>query len=266
MAARAIWKGTIRLGKLGVPVKLYSAVQDQGMHFRLLAPKEHAPVQQRMVNPATDEPLAYSEAKRGFELSDGRFVVLEKEDLARIEPEPSREIEVVQFLKPSLVGHEWYVRPYYLGPDGSSEPYFALQKALREEGREGLVRWVMRGKEYTGVLRAEGDYLMLITLRYAEEVIPASQLPHPSGREHSEKEARMAEQLIASFEDHFDPAAYHDSYRERVLELVNEKAQGKHPKLKKVRPKPAAEHDLVDALTRSLAAKKESKHGTRKAS
>jgi DNA end-binding protein Ku len=267
MAARAIWKGSILFGDVKVPVKLYSAVEEQAVHFRLLAPGKHVPVQQKMVNPATDEPVSYAEVQRGFELDDGRFVVLDKQDLEHIAPKPSRDIEVVQFLKPQLVGNEWFVRPYYLGPDGSDETYFALVRALTEEKKEGLVRWVMRGTEYTGVLRAEGEYLLLNTLRHAEEVVPASELPKPEGREHNDKEAKMAEQLIASFEDEFDPTAFADTYRERVLEFVAQKAAGKRPRLKKVRDKKMEEPSLADALARSLkATRKEPKHGARKAS
>ncbi len=255
MAARAIWKGVIGFGDVAVPVKLYSAVQDRKVHFRLLDAKEHHPVKQRMVNPRTGDEVAYEEVRRAFEVRKGELVVIEPEELEELEPEKSRDITVDAFLPPEAVEHPWYDRPYYLGPDGDDEAYFTLAAALRASDRVGLARWTMRNKEYGGVLRVEGDYLMLVTLRHAGEVVPVSALPAPTGRKLEKKELDMAAQLVAALEDTFEPAAFPNEYRERVMELIEAKASGKTIPLRAPK-KPKKEGSLSEALEASLAAAK----------
>lgn len=130
--ARAIWKGVIRFGDHEVPVKLYSAAQDHTVRFRLLHAGTGRPVKQRMVNPETGEVVPYDEIRRGYELEEGTFVVLDDEELEALQPEKSREIESLQFQAPAVIDHRWYDRPYHLGPDGDPEPYFALVSSLEE--------------------------------------------------------------------------------------------------------------------------------------
>lgn len=252
MAARAIWKGVIKLGSVQVPVKLYSAVQDRDVHFTLLDRKHHARVEQRMVKPDSDEAVAHEQIRKGY-LSDGSYVMLEREELGQLAPEPSRDIEVTRFVAGDALGPEWFVRPYYLAPDGSQDAYLALQRALAEEGREGVAQWVMRGVEYRGVLRAQGPHLVLVTLRHPDEVLATDELPQPGGRAHNEKEAKMAEQLVLAFADAFDPSQYHNEHRDRLLALVDAKAKGKRPRLKPV-PEKRTAPDLADALRKSLLA------------
>jgi DNA end-binding protein Ku len=256
--ARAIWKGIIRFGDVTAPVKLHSAVQDRGVSFRLLHEKTLQPVKQRMVNPVTGDVVPYAEVQRGYEVEEGVFVVLEEEELESIQPEKSRDIAVTRFLDPSLINHQWYDRPYHLGPDEDVQAYYALVAALEAEEKEGLAHWTMRNKAYTGALRAEAGHLVLITLRSAEEVIPASALEPPKGREPDPKELKMAEQLVAALEDEFDPAAYRDEYRDRVLELVEAKVEGKTLTFRKPEDRREAE-DLTASLEASLKATRERK-------
>ena len=257
--ARAIWKGTIRFAGVEVPVKLYSAVQDRGVHFRLLHRKDKVPVKQRMVDPESGEVVEYEDVRRGYETDEGTFVILDEEELAEAEPEASRDIEITRFVPPAQINHQWYERPYFLGPDEDAEAYAALAEALGKKGLEGVARWVMRKKEYVGALRLEGEHLMLITLRHAGEVIPASALPQPGGRKPSEKEIAMAEQLVSALEDEFDPEDWQDEYRERVLELIEAKASGKTVKLERPKEKKATEESLAAVLEQSLEAAKESR-------
>lgn len=256
MAARAIWKGRIRFGGVDVPVKLYSAVQDRSIHFRLLDAERNEPISQKMVNPATGDVVPSEEIRRAFETEDGDLLVLEEEELEGLEPEPSREIEVVSFAPAGAVTHQWFERPYYLGPDGSPEEYFTLAEALRRKERIGIARWVMRKKDYIGALGVEGDYLILITLRSAGEVVPASALRPPAGRALEKREVAMAKQLIDAMADEFDIAAFRDEYRDRVLELVEAKAEGKIVKFPTA-PRKRPEKSLTEVLERSLAAAKQ---------
>ncbi|HEX8906541.1 MAG TPA: Ku protein [Longimicrobiaceae bacterium] len=253
MGARAIWKASLRVGAVEVPVKLYSAVQDRAVHFRLLDEKRHQPVKQHMVDPDTGKVVEPEKIRRAFEGDEGQLVILEEAELEKVEPRPSRDIEITRFLPPGAIANPWYDRPYYLGPDENEGRYFALAQALRKRQVEGLAQWVMRKKEYAGALRAEGDYLMLITLRHAGEVVPASALPAPSGRELESRELAMARQLLEAMEDRFDVAAWHDEYRERVMELVEAKAKGKVVKFPRA-PRRKEAPSLADVLERSVAA------------
>ena len=259
MAARAIWKGRIRFGDVDVPVKLYSAVKSTGgVHFRLLHEKDLVPVAQQMVNPATGKVVAYEDVRRAFPTDDGRLVMLDEEELAELEPEASRDIEITRFVDPAVITHQWYDRPYYLGPDDSDADYFALAEALRSQQKEGVARWVMRNKEYVGALRLEDEHLMLMTLRHAGEVVPASALKAPGGRELDKREIQMAKQLVSALEGDLDLESYRDEYRERVMELVEAKASGKVLKFPKAPAKKKQEDSLSAMLEKSLEATKKS--------
>jgi DNA end-binding protein Ku len=258
MAARAIWKGVVRFDAVEVPVKLYAAVEDRKVHFRLLDRESGAPVRQRMVHPRTGDEVAFDAARKGYEVERGSFIVLADEELEELRPEPSREIEITRFVDPAEIDHRWYERPYYLGPDSTSDrgaesDYFALAEALARKGKEGVARWTMRNQEYVGALRPEGDYLVLITLRHAGEVIPASELEAPSGRALAAAEVAMAEQLVSALEDEFDPARYQDGYRTLVLELIEAKAEGKTIAAPEAAPAKEEPASLAKALEASLA-------------
>jgi DNA end-binding protein Ku len=251
---RAIWKGTIRLGKLAVPVKLYSAVEDRSVHLRILHEKDLVPVKQKMIHPETGEEVPFDEIRRGYEIERGTFVILDENDLVAAEPEPSRDIEILRFVRDEAVDHRWYERPYFLGPDGSGPQYDALRRAMEGKGLEGLSRWVMRKKSYAGALRLMGDALVLVTMRHAGEVVSTRELPKPGERKLDSREQKMAAQLIESLADDLDLSEFRDEYREKLMELIETKAKGGKVKLKKFRPRAASEdEDLASSLEASLA-------------
>lgn len=258
MAARAMWKGVVRFDDIAVPVKLYSAVQDSGVHFRMLHRKDRLPVKQAMVNPLTDEVVPYDRIRKAWASESGDLVILEADELKALEPEPSRDIVVERFLPRGTVDPRWYERPYYLGPDGSTEAYFALGQALQDGGYEGLAHWVMRNREYVGALSVHAGYPMLMALRHAEEVVPAEALEAPGGKPLDKRELQMARQLIGMLEAEFTPDAYEDEYRERVLQLIETKRKGGKVKVVPFRARKPAEKDLGDALAASLANLKKS--------
>jgi len=261
MAARAMWKGIVTVGRQKLPVKLYAAIVDKKVHFHLLHDKDEARVEQRLVDGESGEAVESSELRKGYEISPGHFVVLEGAELAALEPEPSRDIEVTRFVPGGAIHHQWFDRAYWLGPDGDVKGYFALVAALANSGREGVARWVMRKRPYVGALRVEGDHLALIALRHVEEVVLPSDLSAPAARDVNAKERALAEQLVDALADHFDPTEYEDTYRKRVEELVAAKAKGKRPRLVRPKAKRATE-SLERALQASLA--KTSKNGTSK--
>ena len=251
MAARAMWKGVIRCGDTAVPVKLYSAIEDRSVHFRLLHDQDQVPVQQAMVNPQTQEVVPREQVRRGYITEAGDLVMLHREDLQAIEPEGSRDIEVLRFVPASVVDHRWYRRPYYLGPDGPAEPYFALAAALERSARVGLVHWSMRKQEYVGALRVHQGYPMLMALRRPEEVVSVDELESPQGAELDARELEMAHRLVEMLEERFDPSQYRDEYRARVLQLIDTKARGGSVRAIR-RHRARAPEDLTGALEASL--------------
>jgi len=236
MAARAMWKGEIKLGSTKLPVKLYSAVTDRSVRFHILD-KHKTRVKQHMVQPDNGDEVSSEKIQKGFEIEPGRFVIVTDEDLKSLEPKPSREIEITEFVPPEKISQQWYERPYYLGPDGDVKDYFAFAEALEKREREGIAHWVMRNKPYVGALRAQDGYLVLVTLRSANEVILAKDLPKPAGREPSKKELEMAKHLVSLLEGEFNPKDFKDEYRERVLEFIERKAKGHAPRLTAVKTK-----------------------------
>jgi DNA end-binding protein Ku len=258
MAARAIWKGELKIGSEKIPVKLYSAVVDRTVHFHILDDKHLKRVKQHMVNADSGDEVANEEIQKGYEIEPGRFVVLTDVELEGLEPKPSRDIEIMEFVPPEAISQQWYERPYYLTPDGYEKEYFALVEALKNRNREGIAHWVMRNKSYVGALRAEGDYLLLVTLRNAQEVISARDLPKPAGRAPTAKELAMAKQLVGLLEGEFNAADYKDEYRERVMEFIEKKAKGKAPRLHAVKTKRKTS-SLDSVLEKSLQALKKQK-------
>jgi len=258
MAARAMWKGKLKIGATRVPVDLYSAIVDKTVHFHILEEKTKERVKQHMVDPSTGEEVAADDIQKGYEIEPGTFVILTGEELESLDPEASREIEITHFVPSTRIEPEWYERPYYLGPDGDSGAYFALAEALNNQEKEGVARWVMRNKQYAGALRAEGDYLLLVTMRHAEEVVSTKDLPSPGGRDLDQKEVKMATQLVEALAGEFDPADFKDDYRERVMEFIEKKAKGKTTRLHAVKSKRATS-SLAAALEKSLKTLKKEK-------
>lgn len=251
MSARAIWKGVLNISDLQVPVKLYSALVDRSVHFRLLHRRDQAPVQQIMVNAKTGDPVPFEETQKAYQVSNEECVILTHSELEELGPEKSRAIEVSEFLPKASLGYRWYDRPYLLSPDGDEPLYLALAHALGKSQKLGLAHWVMRNKEYAGALTLHKGYPMLITLRYAEQVMPLSQLSGPQGEPLPEKERLMARQLINMLGAKFQPERYHDEYRDRVIELISKKRQGEEIEQVQVKQhKPPA--DLNRALQESL--------------
>ena len=205
MAARAMWKADLALGELKVPVKLYAAVQDTKVHFRLLHAADHAPVQAadgRSRERATG--CRRREIKKAVAVDRGVYVVLTEEEQAALTPKPSRLISVEQVVATAAVDERWFDRPYFLGPDGDDEGYFALAEALEKRDAVGIAHWVLRNKRYVGALQASGGYLLLDTLRYAQELVAVGAVRPSANRAPDKREIALAEQLIGALEDRFD--------------------------------------------------------------
>jgi len=254
--ARSMWKASLCFAGEDVPVKLYAAVEDRAVHFRLLHASDHVPVRQRMVDPRSGDEVPAEAVRRGVELEPGMFVLLSPSELSSMEPEPSRSIEVLRFVPAHAIDVGWYRRPYFLGPDGRAEDYFALTRALEKSGRLGIARWSMRRKRYYGVLAPHGEHLSLVSLSSVDEVVPISQLSKPDGTALNKGERRLAEQLVSTLDAAFEPAELRDEHRERLQQLISAKAQGRSIEFRE-QPVPAPPEDLSEALRESVRAAKE---------
>ena len=255
---RAIWKGTIKVGSQEVAVRMYSAVQDQKVHFRLLHAKDLTPVEQRIVRKSDGKEVPKEEQRKALPVEADTAVIVEPQELEQTAPETSRDIDLCRFVPVSVIGDQWYDRPYYLGPDKDDAAYFALADALEHQDVIGIARWAMRKKRYVGALKAQDGYLMLITLRRADQILSVSGIDIPVARQADEKEIRLAEQLVMSISADFEPQTWVDEYRARVKKLINAKARGVKIAVPKAKPKPAG-GGLADMLQQSLAMAKEKK-------
>ena len=253
MAARAMWKAVLELGKESVPVKLYAAAVDKGVHFRLVHAEDGVPLARRLVHPETGEEVEAGEALRGVQIEPGRYVVVEPEELEQIRPEPSRSIRVQAFAPAAALDERWYERPYYLGPDGDAARYSALVAAMGERpDHVGIAEWSMRGHAYRGALLAEEGHLALVTLRSRDDVLPSARLPAPAGEVLSAGELKLAAQLIGAMSGDFDWSAYQDEHPARVAALVRAKQAGRVRRPKPFKPQVVGDDGLAAALKKSL--------------
>jgi|SRR5579871_2721506 len=254
--ARSIWKGRLVIGKQTLPVKMYSALQDTKVHFHLLDKHGLAPVHQRIVRKSDHEEVPREAQRKAFPLDAGRAVVFKPEELEQLEPVDSRDIAVCRFIPPDLLSDEWYDRPYYVGPDNdkSTKAYFAFLDALIAGKVIGICRWVMRASRYVGALLPCKGYLMMITLRRAEQIVSVPELEVP--QQSNEKEVTLARQLIDSIAGDFDPSAWEDEYHQRVCELIAAKEKGRKLEPRRhARAEPKG--DLAAMLRQSIASSKE---------
>ena len=256
--ARAMWKGELQLGKHQVAVKLYSAVEDKSIHFHMLHAKDRAPVEQHIVRKDTGKDVAKEDMRKAFAVDKGTAVMLQPDELEKLVPPESRDIHICRFVPPSVLGDQWFERPYYLGPDGNEENYFALAEALERKKVIGIARWVMRKKRYLGALSALNGYLTIATLRRADQVLSFSGVEPAKTASPSANELKLAEQLVSSIEGDFEPEQWQNEYRQRLCKLIEAKARGE--KLERPKPKKkAAQANLAESLRASIAAAKEKK-------
>jgi DNA end-binding protein Ku len=244
--------GALTVRKREFAVKLYSAVLDRQIHFHLLHKRDRTRVQQRMVDAETKRVVPLDETRKAFEVEPGLYVNVSSEEIERSLPEPSRVVRVSRFVPRSAVDPQRFDRPYYLSPGDNAElDYFALAEAIDAKKSVGIASWVMRKHAYVGALVAQEKYLMLITLRHAEEVIPVSDLDPPQGRPLEPKAKNLAEKLIEALSGRFQSEAYHDEYQGRIRDLVEAKRHGKQVKPKRA-PTRRRKGSLVDSLEASL--------------
>src|ERR1700683_862689 len=223
---RSIWSGSISFGLVNVPVKLYSAVSRKTVHFNQLHEADGARIQQKRVCSADGEEVPFESIVKGYEVSPGRYVVVDNAELEALDPVKTKTIEVEQFVDPGEIDPLLYDQPYYLAPvAGAAKAYRLMLEAMRQSEKVALGRVVLRQKGHLVALRPHGDLLTMETLVYADEVIDGATLDEAGAAdvEVSERELEVARQLIEMLSEPFDPARYRDDYREAVLALIERK-------------------------------------------
>ena len=252
MAGRAIWKGYIHFGSVDVPVKLHTAVKEDRIQFHLLHKRDHVRLKQQMVCAYEKVPVPMEEQTRGFELEDGKYILIDPGELEQMEPEDSRMIEVHEFVKAEEIDPVFLDRVYYLEPELSLKGYNALVGALREMNVEGICTWTMRKRSYVGALQISGSILRLNTLRYADEVISVKSL-ELENTPLSEKELKIGSDLINQLAAPFKPQKFENEHQKKLQNLIDQKVRGE--KITILRPKhlkPTTPDKLLETLEASL--------------
>ena len=259
--ARAIWSGTISFGLLNVPVKLYSAVSRKTIRFNELRQSDGARVRHKRVAETDEKEVPYEEIVKGYEISPDRYVVLSRDELAELDPQKTRAIEIQDFVDIEDIDPIYFESPYYLGPaEGAEKAYSLLVRSMESSGKAAIARFVLRNKEHLAAIRPMDGTLTLTTMRFADEVVSPEELEDvlPQSAPRVEKREReMAERLIGSLANDFKPEKYKDEYREELLSLIEQKAEGKEVVTRETEePEPTKAPDLMAALEESLAAVK----------
>ncbi|HKZ11779.1 MAG TPA: Ku protein [Rhodanobacteraceae bacterium] len=232
MAARPIWSGTISFGLLNIPVQLMSGERHVDLHFRMLDSRNNARIRYERVNEETGEEVPWKEIVKAFEYDKGNYVVLEKEDFEKAAPESTESVDIEAFIDASAIGPEYFEKPYYLVPAKKAEKgYVLLRETLKRLKTAGLARVVIRTREYLSLVVPRDDALLLMLLRYPQEIVSEDEYAFPdkkmSAYRVTQKELDMAETLVKSMIGKWNPDEYHDDFRERLGKVIEARIKAK---------------------------------------
>ena len=254
---RTIWKGALSFGLVNIPVGLYPATSDKSIHFNQFEEGTSDRIRYKKVNERTGKEVAQDRIVRGFDLGGGEYVILSDEELEQAEPKKSRQIEISDFVGLADIDPVYFRSSYYLAPEGAGadKAYALLRQAMAGAGRIGIATLVMRNKEYLVAIRPEDDALALHTMYFSDEVrSPGREFTVPETEDVTDRELSMAQLLIESMESEWDPERYHDTHREKVEALIEEKRSGHEIVIQEEPEAPAKVVDLMEALNASIAA------------
>jgi DNA end-binding protein Ku len=252
--ARAIWSGAINFGLVSVPVKLYTAVKKKDIAFHQVDEKTGARIRNKRVSEKTGREVPYEQIAKGYEVANDEYVVIEPKELEKLDPEATHTVDIEDFVELEQIDPIYYDHTYYLAPGpGGDKAYSLLLKAMKDSGKVAIGRVVIRTKQYLAAIRPYDRALALETMYFPDEIVPLSEVSGlPKQQRLSERELKMAKQLIGSLSTDFDADKYHDEYRKRVQDLIKKKAKGQtvtiHEKAKET-PKVV---DLIEALKASV--------------
>jgi DNA end-binding protein Ku len=254
---RAIWSGSLSFGLVNVPVALLSATRDVQVHFHQLDSEDNTPIEVRRFCSAEDVEVPYEEVVKGYEIEDGKYVMLTDDELAAAAPEKTRTIDIEEFVEIEDIDPIFYDHPYFLVPtggEGGARAYVLLREVMEREGRAALGRFVLRNKEYLANVRPRDGVLTLTTMLFADEIRPTDPVRELAGDAKAPKnEVDAAVELIDAMSTDWDPKRYHDHYRERLMNVIEAKAEGATIEAPEEEEVPAEVPDLMAALEATLA-------------
>src|SRR5262245_58639000 len=257
---RAMWSGAISFGLVNIPIKLFNAVSRKSVSFNQIDTRTGSRINNRKVSAADGDEVPNEAIAKGYQLSSGEYVLIGDDELGALDPVASRSIDIEQFVDLDEIDPMFYDNAYYVAPDAvARKPYALLTRAMEEEGKVAIARFVMRSKQYLAAIRPADGVLIMSTMVYADEINdPAELFDGDDLRDVdvSERELKMASSLVESLTEPFEPERYEDTYRKQVLELIDRKASGEEIV---AAPAPAAEEKVVDLMAALEASVKEAK-------
>lgn len=250
---RSIWNGTITFGLINVPIKLHSATESKTVHFREVHAKDGARLEHRRICSQEDEEVPYDQVAKGYEVAEGEYVLLDKDEVAAAAGERTKVIDVSEFVQTAEIDPSYFAKTYHLGArEGAEDAYRLLHDALERTGRAGIGRFTFHNREHLVAIRPLDGVLAMHTMRFCDEVVDVGDLDVPEPQKApSKREVDMAAALVDSLHEPFEPEKYEDTHRQAVLDLVAQKARGEtitEPDVEE--PEPA--DDLMKALEASL--------------
>ncbi|MDO8588000.1 MAG: Ku protein [Armatimonadota bacterium] len=250
---RAMWSGSLTFGLVNIPVKLYSATEEQTPRFDFLHEKDLSPIRYAKFCRGEGEEVKDEEIVKGFEYKKGEYVVMSDEDFQRVSPERTRAIEIVSFAAEDEIDSRYFEKPYYLEPDrGADKAYALLREALRRSGKVGIAKYVLRNRERLAAIKPEGEALTLNQLRFDAEVRKPEGLKLPPAEQAAEREVELALMLVKQLSEPFRPEQYRDEYSEQLMEIIEQKAEGRVLAPVAEAPEPEKVIDIMAALKASL--------------
>jgi DNA end-binding protein Ku len=251
---RALWKGSISFGLVNIPIELHTAVRNHRPKFRMLHATDKSPVKFERVCIRDGHPVAWEDLVKGYEYAKGHFVVLTKEDFQAAAVEKTRAVDIIDFVKAEEIDDRYFETPYYLVPaKGGERAYGLLREAIRESGRIGIAKFILRDAQHLAAVEVIENAIVLTMMRFADELVDVSQFEFPGNEGVRKAELDMAKALVNSLDAEWQPAKYTDEYRENLLRIIKAKMKGKEAKLEPAaEPRQAEVVDLMERLRRSL--------------
>ena len=264
-----MWKGSIAFGLVNIPVELFSAVRDHRPRFRLLHAKDESPVHYERVCATEGKPVGWEDLVKGYEYEKGQFVVLSKDDFKTAALEKTKTVDILDFVSPDEIDERYFETPYYLQPGkGADRAYALLREAIRESGRVGIAKIILRDAQHLAAVEAIGEAIVLTMMRFSDELRDMDDFRFPKANGIRPAELKMALQLIGNLEAKWDPEKYTDEYKTNLMRIIEAKLKGKKPRLlaRDTGPKGAEVIDLMARLRASLEGKGGGKAGARRGS
>src|SRR6266480_3027528 len=225
---RALWKGAITFGLVNIPIELHTAVRDHRPKFRMLHAKDKSPVRFERVCIRDGHPVAWEDLVKGYEYQKGHFVVITKDDFEAAALEKTRTVDIIDFVRADEIDDRFFETPYYLVPaKGGERAYALLREAIRESGRIGIAKFILRDAQHLAAVEVIDQAIVLSVMRFAEELVDVSQFDLPAAKDVRKPELDMAKALVNSLAAEWDPSKYNDQYRENLMRIIKGKMTGK---------------------------------------